>query len=118
LPSLDPGGRLDDILRSIERIEAYVAKAGGVERLLATEDELHDGVERRLLIISEAAVKLGEFAEQREPDIPWRDIRGIGNALRHNYDGVNDQIIRAILIARLGPLADACRRMKAVLRAE
>ena len=31
---------------------------------------------------------------------------------------VNDQIIRAILIARLGPLADACRRMKAALAAE
>ena len=115
MPSLDPAGRLDDILRSIERIEAYVAKAGGVERLLATEDELHDGVERRLLIISEAAVKLGDYPEALEPEIPWRDIRGIGNALRHNYDGVNDQIIKAILMARLRPLAEACRRMKAAL---
>jgi len=96
----------------------YVAKAGGVDALLRREDELHDGVERRLMIISEAAVKLGDVAERLEPTVPWRDIRGIGNALRHNYDGVNDEVIRAILTARLGVLAEACRRIKANLASE
>jgi uncharacterized protein with HEPN domain len=115
LPSRDPIARIDDTLDSIARIEAYVLKAGGTVALLAAEDELHDAVERRLVIISEAAVKLGALAERMEPDTPWRDVRGLGNALRHNYDGVNDAVIQAILEVRLGPLADACRRMKAAI---
>jgi len=43
-------------------------------------------VERKLQVISEAAIRLGEEAEQRCPDLPWRDIRGIGNQLRHSYE--------------------------------
>ncbi len=40
-------------------------------------------VERKLLIISEAAIRLGEVAETQIPGIEWREIRGIGNWLRH-----------------------------------
>ncbi len=32
--------------------------------------------ERKLQIISEAAIRLGDEAERRIPDQPWRDIRG------------------------------------------
>ena len=46
-------------------------------------------VERKLQIISEAAIRLGEEAERRCPDIPWRDIRGIGNQLRHAYERID-----------------------------
>ena len=99
-------------------IETYVSKAGGVDSLLRTEDELHDAVERRLLIISEAAVKLGDRVESVEPSIAWRDIRGLGNALRHNYDGLDDAVLRAILTSLLEPLALACERLKVVLAAD
>ncbi len=33
-------------------------------------------VERKLQIISEAAIRLGDEAERRIPDQPWRDTRG------------------------------------------
>jgi uncharacterized protein with HEPN domain len=36
-------------------------------------------VERKLQIISEAAIRLGPGAESNWPELPWRDIRGIGN---------------------------------------
>ena len=42
--------------------------------------------ERKLQIISEAAAQLGDEAQRRCPDVPWRDIRGIGNQLRHAYE--------------------------------
>ena len=50
-------------------------------------------VERKLQIISEAAARLGSEAEQRIPDQPWRDIRGIGNQLRHACEGVDVRTI-------------------------
>ena len=79
---------------------------------MRTEDALHDAVERRLSIISEAAVKLGEEVEKLEPNIPWSSIRGLGNALRHNYDGLNDASIEKIISDHLEPLAQACERIK------
>ncbi len=96
---------MHDILRSISLIEDYLEKAGGLDLLLRTENELHDAVERRLMIISEAAVNLGELAERLEPDIPWRSVLGLGNSLRHNYDGVSDDVMRAVLTTELAALA-------------
>ena len=77
MPSRDPHTRVQDILRSIEFIDAYVAQAGGVTQLLRTEGALKDAVERRLLIISEAAVKLAALAEALQPDTPWRISAGL-----------------------------------------
>ncbi len=45
-------------------------------------------VERKLQVISEAAIRLGPEAEKRCPDQPWADIREIGNWLRHRYERV------------------------------
>jgi uncharacterized protein with HEPN domain len=44
-------------------------------------------VERKLQIISEAAIRLGADAERLCPGLPWRDIRGIGNQLRMPTNG-------------------------------
>ena len=41
-----------------------------------------NAVNHALLILSEAASKLGEEADQLCPGIRWEDIRGLGNRLR------------------------------------
>jgi uncharacterized protein with HEPN domain len=46
-------------------------------------------VERKLLIISEAAIRLGEQAPALCPGIPWHKIRGTGNHRRHAYEKVD-----------------------------
>jgi uncharacterized protein with HEPN domain len=43
-------------------------------------------VERKLLLISEAAIRLVADAELLCPGLPWQNIRDIGNWLRHRYD--------------------------------
>lgn len=50
-----------------------------------------------LLIISEAARKLGGDAEAIAPDQPWPAIRALGNVLRHQYDEVSPVAIWAIV---------------------
>jgi len=54
-----------------------------------TDVKTMDAVERRLQRISEAAIRLGSEAEQFCPGLPWQNIRGIGNWLRHQYDRVD-----------------------------
>ena len=67
-------------------------------------------VERKLQIISEAAVRLGEQADTLCPGLPWRDIRGIGNWLRHQYDRVDIETIWNTLNVDLPPLKAAVHR--------
>jgi uncharacterized protein with HEPN domain len=112
LPSKTPGKRLDDILRAIARIESYVADIGGVDALVRDEYLHRDAVERQLLILAEAATKLRGQVEEWEPGIDWHAIRGIGNFIRHDYDGVEDEIIRRVLESELQTLTEACRRLR------
>ena len=62
-------------------------------------------VERKLLSISKAAVRLGERAPELCPEWPWRNIRGIGNWLRHQYDRVDVETVWRTVVEDLPPLA-------------
>lgn len=50
-------------------------------------------VERALLIIAEAATKPGAEAERARPDVPRREIHGLGNRIRHAYDQVSPLVL-------------------------
>jgi len=65
-------------------------------------------VKYSLLIISEAAIKLGDVAADLCPGLPWRDIRGLGNRLRHDYESIDIVRIWLLLARDLPPLKIAC----------
>jgi len=67
-------------------------------------------VERKLQVISEAATRLGMEAERLCPDQPWRDIRGIGNQLRHAYERVDLATVWDTITDDLPPLKAAVTR--------
>ena len=66
-------------------------------------------VERKLLVISEAAIRLKEDAAKLCPGLPWPEIRGIGNWLRHQYDRVDLETLWNTLQDDL-PLSASVRR--------
>jgi uncharacterized protein with HEPN domain len=69
-------------------------------------------VERKLQIISEAAIRLGNEAEKSIPNLPWRDIRGIGNQLRHAYERINMETIWSAVTDDLPALKAAVLRAR------
>lgn len=99
MPSSDPRQRFEDILFNIARIEEHIARIA----------------ERCLERISEAAKKLGPAAETLCPDTPWRNIRGLGNVLRHEYDLVESVRLWYVVQDDLPPLKaaveSACQRL-------
>ncbi len=105
--SKDPASRFEEILENIARIEAYTA--GMDVDAFAADTRTADAVERCLARISEAAVKLGDDAEKLCADIPWRDIRSLGNRLRHAYTTVDVTRIWLIVDKDLTTLKEACR---------
>lgn len=107
MPSSDPVQRFGDIIANIERIERFTAGmdvhgfAGNEQTVLA--------IKYSLLIISEAAAKLGDLAADLCPDIPWREIRGLGNRLRHDYQRIDVVRIWVLLERDLPSLKAACQ---------
>jgi uncharacterized protein with HEPN domain len=102
LPFEDTGRSLRDILDAIAMIEQFVL---GMNFDAFREDpRTIAAVERKLQIISEAAIRLGTAVEEGIPGPSWRNIRGLGNWLRHRYERIELPMIWKTLTDDLPPL--------------
>lgn len=95
MTSADARDRLHHMLAAIERLQRIAA--GKTFADYVAEELLHDAVERNVERISEASRHLYPELKARAGSIPWREISAIGNILRHDYDGVRDERVWAIL---------------------
>lgn len=91
MPFSDPYYYLSSIYESIVAVEGFIE--GMIFEEFCADEKTVAAVERKLSVISEAAVRLGEEGPRLCPDIPWRNVRGIGNWLRHQYDRVDRETI-------------------------
>ena len=101
--------RLEHILQAIDAVLAYWK---GKKRTDFDADELRRAAtERHLEIISEASRHIPAKDKADHPQIPWKDIAGIGNVLRHRYDTVSDDRIWEIVTLDLRALGTAVKKM-------
>jgi uncharacterized protein with HEPN domain len=104
-----PRIRLQHILTEIDGIQG---ETGSLQfEAVAAHYGLIRIVERGLQIISEAAKALPPDVRALEPDIPWKDIIGIGNFLRHEYYRIKESDIKSILENDLPALRLAVLRL-------
>jgi uncharacterized protein with HEPN domain len=108
LPFREPSLSLRDIAAAITAIKQFTH--GMNAETFRADPKTIAAVERKLQVISEAAVRLGDQAEILCPGLPWRDIRGIGNWLRHQYDDVDVDSIWRTLVDDLPQLEKAVMR--------
>lgn len=87
MPFEDPFNALRDIAEAIDAIQQFTE--GMHFEAFRTDVKTVAAVERKLLVISEAAVRLKDQAAILCPNQPWAEIRGLGNWLRHQYDRVD-----------------------------
>lgn len=107
------GPVLAEILEAIEGIEKHTA--GKSFEDFKQDWLLRLAVQRALEIISEASRHLPDDLLALAPDIPWKQIHGIGNVLRHEYHKIADDVIWAVLERHLKPLAAAIQLMRKTL---
>jgi len=76
---------------------------------------LRHGVQRGIEIISEAVRRIPPELQATQPQIPWAQIAGIGNVLRHEYHRVSDTVIWNVVREYLPPLRAAVSALDAGL---
>ncbi len=103
----DPADSIADIIENAGRIASHIT---GMDRDgFARNDLVRDAVERCLGRICEAAHRLGDHAGRLMPGQNWRDIRGMGNQLRHAYDRINVDIIWKVAAQDIPAVAEEAR---------
>jgi uncharacterized protein with HEPN domain len=105
----ETAARLQDILEAIVTIETYTL--GKSQGDYDAERILRDAVERNLERISEASRHIPRPLKTTHPEIPWREIAGLGNILRHAYPIVDDRLIWEVVVRDLPPLKAAVEQM-------
>lgn len=104
-----PRDRYLDIVDACDRVLDYAE--GLTAQSFREAPMAADAIERQLLILAEAAAKLGDRAEADIPGQPWPQIRAIGNVLRHEYDRVDSDVIwQLIAEGHVTALRDAVQR--------
>jgi uncharacterized protein with HEPN domain len=101
------------ILDAIEGIED--ATRGKTLDDFSTDWLLRHGVQRGVEIVSEAARRIPPELQARQPNIPWTQIIGIGNVLRHEYHRVSDALVWNVVQEYLPPLKAAASVIEAEL---
>jgi uncharacterized protein with HEPN domain len=109
----DPAVYVHHILEAIANIETDIA--GYDFEKFRADRRTRQLVERNLEILSEASRRLPNEHKDREVQIPWRAIAGIGNVLRHDYHETYPTILWDTCQKDLKPLKDAVARIGAVI---
>jgi uncharacterized protein with HEPN domain len=99
--------RLTDIIEAIEHIRSEMA--GVTIEAFEADWRKRWLVERGVEIISEASRHLTDELKSRHPEIPWAKVAGIGNVLRHEYEGVAPPVMWKLAQDDLTPLEEVCR---------
>ncbi len=97
----DRAAHMKDAIAHIRSLRAEASDAR-----IRHDPVLRAALERFFEIISEASRHIPEDRRAAYPDIPWKRIAGIGNVLRHAYDGVDIDL----LLNTAGPELDALER--------
>lgn len=109
----DPRRHVDHMLEAIANIE--MDTAGYDFERFRKDRRVRQLVERNLEIISEASRRLPQAAKNAEGQIPWRDIAGIGNVIRHDYHDTYPGVLWKTCAKDLQPLKAALARMRALI---
>jgi len=75
--------RIEDILKSIKKIEAYIE--GMTASQFKKNELVIDAVVRNLEIIGEASKNISPTTRRLYKDIPWDQMNGMRNILIHEY---------------------------------
>ena len=109
MPFADPRARLEHILEAIREIEGFASDRTFQDYL--SHGWLRFATQRGIEIVSEASRRIPGDLKAKHAEIPWADIAGIGNILRHGYNSLDHAVIWGVVANDLPPLKAAVEAM-------
>lgn len=82
---------LEDIQDSIRKIEKYT-RGSNFEKFSRNE-QMIDAVVRNLSIIGEAVRNIPKEIKTKNPEVAWKEIKGMRNKVIHEYFGIDEEIL-------------------------
>jgi len=70
-----------------------------------------DAIIRRISIMGEATRRISDAVKDKYPQIPWQKIRSMRNAIIHEYDEVDIQVVWDTVKCDLPPLVENLRKI-------
>ncbi len=102
--------RIDDIRESLDKITRYVKNLE--YDTWKNDEKTFDAVIRNLEIIGEAAHQIPRHIQEKYPDIPWLQMKGMRNMLIHEYFGVDADILWQTICEDLPDLKNKLREIE------
>jgi len=99
--------RIQDIIEAIQNIEEYMGGQSFEE--FAADRKTVDAVIRNFIVIGEAATRVPQDVIEKNPLIPWAEMRALRNFVVHEYFGVSDKILWDTAKNDLTPLPELLR---------
>ena len=100
---------ISDMIHAIESIESYDVSSFEV---FLDDEKTQDAIMYNVIILGEAANRIGQEFQEKHPEIPWSSIIGTRNVIVHGYDQVKLQIIWDILTKDLPSLKNKLKSIK------
>jgi len=95
---------VEDILKSIDRIETYVKNMGFDD--FSSDQKTIDAVVNNLENIGEAVKNLPESFKQQKQELNWDEIAGFRDVLVHQYFRADEEIVWDIIKNELPELKE------------
>jgi|Wag4MinimDraft_19_1082662.scaffolds.fasta_scaffold31531_1 uncharacterized protein with HEPN domain len=92
-----------DILEAAEALAGYLLDQDFAS--FQSSPILRDAVERRLMVIGEAAARISDELKASFPDLPWQEARGIRNQIAHRYFSLSTEIVYRTAVDDIPALA-------------
>ncbi len=102
-----------DILEAIDQAASFVRDMTFTE--YCADLKTQRAVERTLEVISEASRHIPDDVKERHSAIPWRNVAGIGNIMRHDYRSIASKVIWDTVNERLPELEKTMLEIRAEL---
>lgn len=100
--------RIERRFTGIQKADDFIANDDGLDRL--------DGISMMLIAISENIRRIDRVTEDdldnRYPEIPWSDVKGIRNILAHDYFDIDPEEVYKICANDLAILKQALAKMR------
>ena len=106
--------RIEHMIETADSLLQFSANLTLVEYAASLEKQY--AVKFAFVMLGEDAARISDDIQNKYPDIPWRNIKGLRNIVAHAYNKTDDEIIWGTVTNDIEPLRKRLLQIKTELQ--